>query len=194
MKKTSIGLISIKIKMILVSITLLSCILESSPILAQNIPQDSTSISNVYHALLQDDVEYGWILESIVPIIFSERHSLAFLIKNNEIELLNEISESKNVVSKLYALEGLIYLRLKSGEFLGDELSLKIMELKKDTTQIKVGPDLFIPSGVNSMTANQILLSQSYTELVDNMDFILSEPFLAKPQPVFKPSLIEDYK
>lgn len=141
------------------------------------------SVLNAYKILLDEesDYEYGWICQSIVPIIPKGRKALLILIRQGRFDLIKTLLDASKVETQLYALDALIYEKIKSKKFLGSELSSKLQTLKESNMNVATCPDFIGNYWNNSYDSKTIIISMTHDERVENLDYLLSEPFVRKP-------------
>ena len=145
------------------------------------------AVKNMYQRLLGVDmrIEYGWMCEySTVPMITSQRHALLYLMQNNRYDLIKTLLSAPLIETQLYALDALIYQKIKTGGFIGRELSSKIHALKNSDELVDTCQDGTGSYWVYKKTAKESFLELTYQERVEYFDWLFDyiNPKISEPK------------
>ncbi len=171
----------------------LICFLSSISSAQNSVIQDSLdalpndSIKNMYQGLLGVDIriEYGWMCEySTVPMVTDQRRALIHLMQHNRYGLIKTLLSAPLIETQLYALDALIYQRVKNGGFIGSEISFKILEIKKSDELINTCKDGTGSYRVYEKKAKEVFLELTNQERVEYFDWLfdLGKPRFTEPK------------
>lgn len=156
--------------------------LMNSSIFAQNsVIKDSlnalsdVSIKKVYQGLLGVDmrIEYGWMCEySTVPMITDQRNALLYLMQSNRYDLIKTLLSAPLIETQLYALDALIYQRIKNGKSIGRELSSKILQIKNSSELVDTCQDGTGSYRVYEKPVKEVFLELTNRERVEYFDWL----------------------